>query len=511
MPAAPLPEDEYGRLLDLARYDILDTAPEETFDRLTRLAARALQAPAAIINFVDQHRQWGKSCFGTGDSTAPRERSFCAWTILGGEVLEVPDAALDPRFQDNAQVTEAPFIRMYAGAPLVTPLGHRLGSICIIDSRPRTLSAEDRATLQDLAALVMDELELRLRQQELERQVEQQGQQLRDLQRFVSHAQVLEEVNSLLDSALTPEEATLAAAQMIGATVYADWTGLITVEGEDLSIQVAHHQPDLSPALLEFALRLPRLVGGVTRSLHGAASTVYLQDYATHPLALPEAVEAGIRAAAWLPLGHFGETTFLLVVVRAERGPRAAWRQSDRALLDAAGRSVRAALEHRTALALRDQMARQDALTGVGNRRAFEEALTARLASGGPFTLGLIDLDGFKGVNDNEGHATGDHLLRVFATALRGELRRSGEVYRYGGDEFTLLLDPLGEDDVLECVDVAVLAARQVTVQPVGASVGLIDSKAGSDARSLIERADERMYREKARRQMTRGQNRTVE
>ena len=205
MPAAPLPEDEFERLLDLARYDILDTTPEETFDRLTRLAARALQAPAAIINFVDQHRQWGKSCFGTGDSTAPREQSFCAWTILSGEVLEVPDTALDPRFQDNAQVTGEPFIRMYAGAPLITPQGHHLGSICIIDGQPRALSAEDRAILQDLATLVMDELELRLRQRELERQVEQQGQQLRDLQRFASHAQVLEKVNALLDSDLTPE------------------------------------------------------------------------------------------------------------------------------------------------------------------------------------------------------------------------------------------------------------------------------------------------------------------
>ncbi|WP_034387239.1 sensor domain-containing diguanylate cyclase [Deinococcus sp. YIM 77859] len=500
MSAAPLPDHEYARLLELARYDVLDTPPEAAFDRLTRLTARVLRVPVAAIHFVDQDRQWGKSCFGTGDTAVRREVSFCAWTILEDGVLLVPDTTRDPRFQDNPLVTGPARLRMYAGAPLVTPRGYRLGTLCVADTVPRVLSAGELATLQDLAALVVDELELRLRQRELEAQVDRQRRELAELEQLVAHARVLEAVSELLDLPLTPQEAARAAAALVGEAVQADWTGLLALQGEALTIQVAHHRPDLPPALRNLAECLPELPGGITRSLRDTRTATYLDDYPRAPGALPEAVAAGVKAAAWVPLGRDEQTTFLLVAVRAAPGEHATWQRSDRALLDAAGRSVRAALERRTVLEARDRAVRQDSLTGIGNRLAFEEALAARRQAGTPFRLAVIDLDGFKGVNDHEGHPQGDQVLRVFAAALQGAVGAGSEVYRYGGDEFILLAADLTEEEVLEQVDIAVLAARQVTTQPVGASVGMVDDRSAEDGAALLGLADERMYATKRRR-----------
>ena len=221
----PLPPNEPARLLDLARYEILDSLPEEAFDRLTRLAARTLRAPAAIINFVDQDRQWGKSCFGTGDSTAPREASFCAWTILSDDVLVVEDTWQDRRFQNNSQVINDPFIRGYAGAPLITSNGYRIGSICVISSQPQVLDAADCLVLKDLASLVVDALELRVWALELQREVKTQTSQLQTLKQGIEHAQTLEAINGLLGQDLTPEHITYTVAHLIGTAIHADWTG----------------------------------------------------------------------------------------------------------------------------------------------------------------------------------------------------------------------------------------------------------------------------------------------
>ncbi len=159
---APLPADEAERLLALGRYEILDTPPEAAFDRVTRLAARLFGVPAAQISFVDHDRRWLKSRFGTDADDSPRELTFCAHAILGGQVLVVPDAALDPRFCCNPCVAAEPGIRFYAGAPLKGRGGHNVGTLCLLDSKPRAFSEEQAATLSDLAAIVVDEMELRL-------------------------------------------------------------------------------------------------------------------------------------------------------------------------------------------------------------------------------------------------------------------------------------------------------------------------------------------------------------
>ncbi len=136
----------------------LDTAAEERFDRVTRMAKRLFDVPIVTISLIDSNRQWFKSCLGLGFSESSRDGSFCGHAILGDDLFEIEDAQKDQRFFDNPSVTGAPHIRFYAGQPLKLSAGLNLGTLCLIDTKPRTLSPEDRIMLKDLAGMVESEL-----------------------------------------------------------------------------------------------------------------------------------------------------------------------------------------------------------------------------------------------------------------------------------------------------------------------------------------------------------------
>ena len=159
--------DEAARLRELADYQILDSLPEQSFDRLTRLAAHVFDVPTALISLVDEDRQWFKSRVGLDACQTPRDVSFCTHALGAGEALVVSDALQDSRFAENPLVTGAPFIRFYAGAPLRTKRGFDLGTLCLLDTKPREFSPSERERLRDLAAMVVDELELRRASREL--------------------------------------------------------------------------------------------------------------------------------------------------------------------------------------------------------------------------------------------------------------------------------------------------------------------------------------------------------
>lgn len=159
---APSAPRELSRLAALLRYEILDTADEAAFDDITQLVARFCETPIALISLVDEHRQWFKSRLGLDVSETPRQISFCTYTIEGDGLFEVPDALQDPRFADNPLVTGEPAIRFYAGTPLTSPDGFNLGTLCVIDRRPRQLSAEQRDTLERLGRQVTRLFEERL-------------------------------------------------------------------------------------------------------------------------------------------------------------------------------------------------------------------------------------------------------------------------------------------------------------------------------------------------------------
>ncbi len=154
--------DETRRLEALYAYQILDTLPEAAFDALVEVAAQVCDMPIALVSLIDRDRQWFKACVGLDVRETPRQVSFCNHTIANPDsLLVVPDAKLDPRFVNNPLVTGSPHIRCYAGAPLVTPTGEVLGSLCVIDTVPRQLQPQQLKTLALLAKQVVNQMELR--------------------------------------------------------------------------------------------------------------------------------------------------------------------------------------------------------------------------------------------------------------------------------------------------------------------------------------------------------------
>lgn len=169
MKSAPIPADEPARLQALAGYNLLDTLPEEVYDDITRLASEICRTPISLISLVDKNRQWFKSKQRVSADETPRKYSFCAHAILEpNEIFIVPDARIDERFSDNPLTTGYPNAVFYAGVPLVDSQGYPLGSLCVIDTRPRTLTDNQLLSLRALAKLVNTHFELRKTKKELE-------------------------------------------------------------------------------------------------------------------------------------------------------------------------------------------------------------------------------------------------------------------------------------------------------------------------------------------------------
>ncbi len=185
--------DEQRRLAAVRRYEILDTPPDGAFDRVAALAARWLQAPIATVTLVDEDRIWFKACHGLdGVREVPREAGLCASAILSEEAYVVTDARTDPRALNNSLVRGELGLQFYAAAPLVTHDGYRLGTVNVIDFEPRKISDDELAMLRDLAAVVVDEMEVRraaLERVRTERQLREQAQ--RDKQRVEKVARTL--------------------------------------------------------------------------------------------------------------------------------------------------------------------------------------------------------------------------------------------------------------------------------------------------------------------------------
>ena len=161
MKPAPKLKEEAERLQNLRSYEVLDTSPELLYDDITVLASAICGVPIALVSLLDSDRQWFKSRVGLDASETPRDISFCGHVIEGRELFEVPNALEDPRFADNPLVAGAPDIRFYAGAPLITPEGHAVGTLCVIDRRPRKLEPEQKRALVALARQVVALLEMR--------------------------------------------------------------------------------------------------------------------------------------------------------------------------------------------------------------------------------------------------------------------------------------------------------------------------------------------------------------
>lgn len=165
MKKAPIPKNEFKRILSLYSLGILDTPPEERFDQLTKCATKIFHVPISTLTLVDAKREWFKSCQGLSVTEGDRAISFCGHALVEPEMLVIPDTAKDERFADNPMVIGSPFIRFYAGVPIMSADGQRVGVFCIKDTKPRSFSEDDKEVLRGLAKWA--ELEINLRNMSL--------------------------------------------------------------------------------------------------------------------------------------------------------------------------------------------------------------------------------------------------------------------------------------------------------------------------------------------------------
>ena len=446
-PAYPVPSNEEARLSALAAFHLLDTPPEQEFDRLAELAARLFKVPIVLISLLDRDRQFLKARVGMDVCETSREVSFCAHAIMQDDIFLVPDAMKDPRFATNPLVLGPPFIRFYAGKPLTTANGEKLGTVCLIDHEPRDhFGDEDRRNLTDLAALVMDRMELRRL----------------DFATTISRRR-FENIAATSPDAIicsnAREEVTFwnrAAQRLFGYTA------------EEMAHQ---HASVIVPESWRriYEAEIARLQRGERMEL--ADRTIVLSGRRKDGSEFP----AEYSLSTW----DEGGTTSIGAIVRdiTER------RRNEERLF---------------------RLASLDPLTDLPNRGAWQSQVAATLATAEPVSVLLLDLDGFKDVNDTLGHSAGDAVLREVGGRIQRVCERAIMVARLGGDEFVVLLrgDDLGDAEraagevVRAIAQPFEFAGERIDV---GASIGIaLAPEHGRRAEDLLGAADLALYKAKA-------------
>lgn len=485
--------DEQARREALHAYEVLGTPPEAEFDELAQLARTICGAPIALISLLDDHRYWFKSHIGIDATEVPRGGGFCVHALASRALLVVEDAQLDPRMSSSPLVTKPPHIRFYAGAPLITPEGVPIGTLCVLGLTPAHLDEFQREGLAMLGRHVVQLLELRRRnatlqlsirerhaaeqaltamKRDLERLVEERSRALAEanaeLKQRVRESEQAEEryrqVVELSPAAIfifvgeTCEFANNAAMQMLGATSATD------VVGKPLG-ELVH--PDCHHSVLSH-------MDGLYATWHGLPR-VEKKFMRIDGVVL----EVEIAAA---PFIHHGQPGRIIVV-----------------------HDITQLKRHQTAL---EHQINHDTLTQLASRSRLVEQLDAEIAhaerSGEQVHVVFFDLDNFKVINDSLGHPVGDQVLCEIASRLSRSMRREDTLARLGGDEFVLLITQASS----ECLAQIILPRMQGAIgRPmmidgqeifVTASIGVSTYPGdGEDSRHLLKCADIAMYRSK--------------
>ncbi|UWX64120.1 GGDEF domain-containing protein [Deinococcus rubellus] len=425
-----------------------------------------------------------------------------AFTAAGRRILETPPEQLSPQQPDVA------FLTLQARGPLLVALDR---AVALDEHRSdQVIARVQRLSWLRVGAVVTLLLTLGLG---VFRPLERRNREL--LSRLAaehaaasqqaSYAQALLRISELSDTDLPPEQVAHELTATVARTLGLDWAALGLLSGNGSQLAGVYAHPALPAALMAQLNHTPRPGEGMIWDVARGGQPVYVDDYAHLGNARPALVDAGLSGAAWVPLGTFEGVQYLLCGARL--GPRP-WQAADRNLLEAAARTVTVALHRRLYLHELQAAALSDALTGLGNRRAFERDLKVGQAQasrqGQTLAVMMLDLDGLKQVNDIQGHERGDALLRGFGHLLAQAFRHSDQVYRLGGDEFAVLLPAAAPEHARELLERAARVAEPLHAQGfpgAGASAGLaISPLDGGDAATLVRLADERMYASKRER-----------
>ncbi|WP_276120888.1 putative bifunctional diguanylate cyclase/phosphodiesterase [Pararhizobium qamdonense] len=436
-------DTEGNRLQALANLWISGTPPEPRFDTIVQLAAELFHTPMAFVTLVEKDMQGFKAMHGADFPDIPRCMSVCTHTIESGDVLVIDDMLGDPRFAGNPLVTGAPFLRFYAGTPLTTDEGFRIGALCILDTVPRhDFGDEQRKTLERLGALVMEQM--RLRRTEIIR-----------------------------STVMNFSDATELAFFAIAAN------GRIEFVNRAALTLFGYQQDEMIGQLIDI------IIPDRFRGAHHAGLARVLAGGTTRLIGKTVEVVARKRDQTEVPI------EISLSIWNDERGV-------------GMGAVIRDITERRERDARLLRMANQDTLTGLSNRHRFENLLQEELSENKTATVALIDLDGFKDVNDSLGHAVGDALLQAVAVRLPSVLSADVTVARFGGDEFAILLPGnLQPDEAMTAIG-AVLSGFEAPfdvgghVFQLAATIGVaLAPLHGTDAEELLASADFALYRAK--------------
>ena len=489
-------------------------AADAQIDAITRLAATIAGVPHASVNLIDEDQQHPLSSTSSPSVPAarpiPRSQSLCATHFNTGELVHVPDLSRDPRYADHPWVDgRLAALRSYTSIPLLNLDGHALGTLCAVDLVPRRLEEEQLARLADLAGVVVALFE-RHRNAVLNAQLAAEA----DAQRALAQSLMAEQqhraqqlaqlahASSALATAEDPRTAICHAARRLTG---ADGVYLLQPDGQGYLVSTAavgfadDLRPGQDPHLdLRPDLRLDLAQErGLPLATFRSGRQLFVADVAAHPDADPHLVDTlGTVSGAWQPVSLRGGTcTGVLGIVwhhrREQLNATLTW------ALHTLAREAAHTLERADLLAQLTEASRRDPLTGVGNRRYWDE-VTAReieraVRSGDPLTFALVDLDHFKAYNDAYGHLIGDDLLREFAGAAIAQLRPGDTIVRWGGEEFALALPGCDLDRARRIVD----RVRAVVPHSQTATAGLAQWTPGVSAATVLARADAALYRGK--------------
>lgn len=458
--------NEQARLDILDQLKILDTPSEAEFEALTRLAAFVSGCKIALISLIDRDRQWFKAKSGLCVTQTARQDAFCAHAIQEDGVMIVPDARSDPRFSGNPLVTGEPNIVFYAGVPIFVhgeasskPSSVAIGTLCVIHDEPHRLSSSQLAVLKDLANLVEVTIERRVSKLKIAELIDQGAEHIRQLSIRNRQFRQAERMANMGSWRFTIDDNKTHWSEQVYA-----------IHG--LPVGTQHRVEDA----LDFYPGEARIVisNAMTRAIETGQPFEVETDFVT-----ARGEPRRVRSIGEVEL-HEGQPASVIGVFQDI--------------------SQQHALEAR----LR-RSAYTDDLTGLPNRAHFNEYLDSSLekasVSGGPVALVLMDLDGFKAVNDRCGHMAGDEVLQEFAKKLLLTLPRNSFCARLGGDEFVAIISDPDACGGLKSLLVQLLADLRIKApysagsMDVSATIGAIQwTKQILNRSELLHRADIALY-----------------
>ncbi|GGJ38876.1 sensor domain-containing diguanylate cyclase [Deinococcus roseus] len=324
----------------------------------------------------------------------------------------------------------------------------------------------------------------------------------------LEYSNALTEISRLSERNALPEELAREALTILGQVCRVDWAGVVTLSGTDINTYTCWQSPFVPEDFQALTDQRSLSQASLLWQVMERQQAIYVDDYLHHAQALPEAVEVGVRATALLPLVRLNELQALFFALNRMH-QISPWTPQDRALLEAAVRSINTSIERQKYTREMEHAATRDSLTGLLNRRSFHQDLQAEISRAerhqDGFGLLNIDLDGLKKVNDLQGHSRGDQLISSFGHALRAACRREDRVYRLGGDEYMVILASTSDPGALHVVEQAVQDLQQMGFPEAGASVGFAAfPRDGKDAEALMHTADGRMYAHKNQKKQSR-------